>query len=89
MPTRLMRYPQSQTVLARLVEHPRASQKVRLAALAQLQRPSLALLLRLLGSPTTPSRLLALASEKYSIVIVRRELKLNAKRRRANARQPA
>ena len=79
-PKLAMRYPRNETILARLVEHPRSSQKVKLAALQQLQRPSLAMLLRLLSNPATPSRLLAMASEKYSIVIVRRELRL-AKRR--------
>jgi hypothetical protein len=59
-----MRYPKPETLNARLVLNERITQKVRLAALAAISRPSLRLLYRLLNDPTTPSRLLALATGK-------------------------
>jgi hypothetical protein len=54
------------TVYSRLAANPRASQKVRIAALRAIKRPSLSLLLRLIKG-ATPPRVLALAAELYDI----------------------
>jgi hypothetical protein len=84
-----MRFPSTDTIKSRLVENKRAAQKVRLVALESMQRPSLSLLARLLADPETPSRLLGLAAERYETEIMRRELRLNARRRSAaNSQQP-
>lgn len=83
-----MRYPKPESVNRRLVEDTRLSQKVRLAALESISRPPLALLLRLFKNSTTPSRLLALAAEKYRLVIWRRNLaKLPVEERRKRLRE--
>ncbi len=78
---RRLRFPKSDTVFLRLIENPRASQKVRLDALRSIARPSLSLLCRLLKDPGTPSRLLGLAAERYKTEIFRRGLRLNARTR--------
>jgi hypothetical protein len=67
-----MRYPKPDTVNRRLVENTLLSQRVRLAALNSISRPSLALLLRILKNPTTPARLIGIAAEKYQKEILRR-----------------
>jgi len=76
-----MRYPKPETLNARLVLNERITQKVRLAALAAISRPSLRLLYQLLNDPTTPSRLLALAAVKYGQEMLRRELRNRARQR--------
>jgi hypothetical protein len=76
-----MRYPSSDTIKARIVKNPRAAQKVKLAALASMLRPSLVMLKRLLADQKTGSRLLALAAERYETELARRELRRNAKSR--------
>jgi hypothetical protein len=78
-----MRFPSADTIKARLVQNPKAAQKVRLAALETMQRPSLSLLTRLLADPQTPSRLLGLAAQRYETELARRELRRNAKSRSA------
>jgi hypothetical protein len=76
-----MRYPKPETVNGRLALNSKLTQKVRLAALAAISRPSLRLLYRLLSDPKTPSRLLALASQKYTQEMVRKELRNRARTR--------
>jgi hypothetical protein len=77
-----MEFPSYQYVLKRLIENERASQKVRLKALAEITRPPLSLLLRVLNDPRSCSRLLALAAKRYKEECVRRDLRLQAKRRK-------
>lgn len=78
-----MRFPSADTIKARLAQNPKAAQKVRLAALESMQRPSLSLLARLLADPQTPSRLLGLGAQRYETELARRELRLNAESRSA------
>jgi hypothetical protein len=57
----------AETVLQRLAENPRAPVYSRLRALKELgERPSFYGLLRLIRNPSTPPRLLALASLIYA-----------------------
>jgi hypothetical protein len=76
-----VRYPKVDTVNSRIAESPQATQKVRLAALEGIGRPALALLVRLLSNPSTPSRLLALAAERYQIEMLRKEMRVRAQKR--------
>jgi hypothetical protein len=70
-------------VNGRLVENARLSQRDRLVALESIPRPALALLLRLLRNPATPTRLIGLAAEKYQGAILRRNFaKLPVQERR-------
>jgi hypothetical protein len=78
-----MRHPRTDTVNRRLVENVRLSQRVRLAALDSISHPPLALLLRLLKNPATPTRLIGLAAAKYQGAILRRNIaKLPVQERR-------
>lgn len=70
-----VRYPSSDTVYRRVVENAKLTQKVRLAALSAMSRPSLWFLMRLLKNPETPSRLHALAAKRYEKEILRRNLR--------------
>jgi hypothetical protein len=77
----LLRFPQPSTIYRRIIENPRLTQKVRMQALAALQRPTRTLLFRLLSDPDTPARLLALAAERYEVAILKMELRRNARKR--------
>jgi hypothetical protein len=70
-----MRFPTADRVRARLVENPKAAVKVRLASLEAIREPSLSLLARLLSNPATPSRLLALAAQRYETALATRRKK--------------
>lgn len=76
-----MRFPSPITVSKRIVLNEELTQKVRLAALAAIPHPPLVLLLKLLSNPKTPVRLVGLAAERYPIEILRREMRLKARRR--------
>jgi hypothetical protein len=77
----LLRFPQPSTVYRRIIENDRLTQKVRLHALAALQRPTRTLLFRLISNPNTPSRLLAAAAQRYEVAILKTELRKNARQR--------
>jgi hypothetical protein len=70
-----MRYPNPDTVNARIAANVKLSQKVRLAALRALACPSLALLARILNEPKAGSRLIGLARERFEQEMLRRELR--------------
>jgi hypothetical protein len=81
MKENLLRFPKPSTVYRRIIENDRLTQKVRLQALAALQRPTRTLLFRLISDPRTPARLLALAAERYEVAILKTELRQNARQR--------
>ena len=76
-----MRYPKPETLSGRIALNSKLAQKVRLAALAAMARPSMRLLYRLLSDPNRPSRSLALASMKYGQETLRKELRDRARTR--------
>jgi hypothetical protein len=80
MKVNLLRFPRPSTVYRRIVENQRLTQKVRLQALAAIQRPTRTLLFRLISDPDTPARLLALAAQRYETELVRKELRQNARK---------
>jgi hypothetical protein len=56
-----------ETAWQQIVEDPRLSARVRVAALQQIPRPSLSLLRRLLKAGASPPTLRLLACEKYQV----------------------
>jgi hypothetical protein len=80
-----MRFPNPDTVNARVAANVKLSQKVRIAALRALARPSLALLTRILNEPKAGSRLIGLARERFEQAMLRRELRLGRTKKTTTA----
>lgn len=60
----------------RLILNSRVPLKVRVAALSEMSRPSLAFLGRLMRDRSTPAKLLKLAIERYRVeTLIRKKLK--------------
>ena len=63
--------------LTRVADDPKAPLGLRVRALASLQHPQIAMLLRIMRHPKTPAKLRALASLAYAAEIKRREKEKN------------